>query len=213
VRRKGFRSRLARFNRSSSSFSRERSLRRSYGNYQREQGEHTLSLLLTLVKLTRANQGTAVVICQTADSPDDYVTWLDLRKKPEFYNIDPSWVTVEPIPTLSTPSYGDLTAKALVEKMKINSPKDVKQLAEAKELAYKEGFYQGVMVIGDYKGQKVEDCKVKIKDDLVRGNLCLVYSEPENTVMSRSGDECVVALCDQWYLDYGEAGWLKKAEL
>ncbi|GAA5852819.1 hypothetical protein JCM5353_007630 [Sporobolomyces roseus] len=161
----------------------------------------------------KENKGTAVVICQTADSPDDYITWLDLRKKPEFYNIDPSWVSVEPIPTLSTPSYGDLTAKALVEKMKINSPKDIKQLGEAKELAYKEGFYQGVMVIGDYKGQKVEDCKVKIKDDLVRGNLCLVYSEPENTVMSRSGDECVVALCDQWYLDYGEAGWLKKAEL
>ncbi|GAA5840879.1 hypothetical protein JCM5353_002202 [Sporobolomyces roseus] len=140
----------------------------------------------------KENNGTAVVICQTADSPDDYVTWLDLRKKPDFYSIDPSWVSVEPIPTLSTPSYGDLTAKALVEKMKINSPKDIKQLAEAKELTYKE---------------------VKIKDDLVRGNLCLVYSEPENTVMSRSGDECVVALCDQWFLDYGEAGWLKKAEL
>ncbi|GAA6061196.1 hypothetical protein JCM10212_001517 [Sporobolomyces blumeae] len=159
------------------------------------------------------NKGTAVVVCMTSDSPDDYVTWMDLRKKPEYYNIDPSWVAIEPVPTLKTPSYGDVTAKVLVEKMKINSPKDVKQLAEAKELAYKEGFYQGVMVIGDYKGEKVEDCKVKIRDDLVRANLCLVYSEPENTVMSRSGDECVVALCDQWYLDYGEPGWLKKAEL
>ncbi|GAA5885136.1 hypothetical protein JCM16303_005871 [Sporobolomyces ruberrimus] len=161
----------------------------------------------------KENKGTAVVVCMTSDSPDDYVTWLDLRKKPEFYNIDPSWVAIEPVPTLTTPTYGDVTAKTLVEKMKINSPKDVKQLAEAKELAYKEGFYSGVMIIGDYKGEKVEDCKVKIKDDLVRANLCLVYSEPENTVMSRSGDECVVALCDQWYLDYGEAGWLKKAEL
>ena len=25
--------------------------------------------------------------------------------------------------------------------------------------------------------------------------------------ISRSGDECVVALCDQWYLDYGEEKW------
>ena len=24
--------------------------------------------------------------------------------------------------------------------------------------------------------------------------------EPEKKVMSRSGDECVVALCDQWYV-------------
>ncbi|GAA5999875.1 hypothetical protein JCM5350_001327 [Sporobolomyces pararoseus] len=161
----------------------------------------------------KENKGTAVVVCVTSDSPDDYVTWLDLRKKSEFYNIDPSWVALEPVPILKTPTYGDVTAKTLVEKMKINSPKDVKQLAEAKELAYKEGFYSGVMVTGDYAGEKVEDCKAKIKEDLVRQNLCLVYSEPENTVMSRSGDECVVALCDQWYLDYGEAGWLKKAEL
>jgi leucyl-tRNA synthetase len=28
--------------------------------------------------------------------------------------------------------------------------------------------------------------------------------EPEKQVMSRSGDECVVALCDQWYLDCGD---------
>ena len=28
----------------------------------------------------------------------------------------------------------------------------------------------------------------------------------------RSGDECVVALCDQWYLDYGETEWRKKTE-
>lgn len=31
--------------------------------------------------------------------------------------------------------------------------------------------------------------------------------------MFRSGDECVIALCDQWYLDYGEAEWKAAAEL
>ena len=25
-----------------------------------------------------------------------------------------------------------------------------------------------------------------------------IYQEPEKLIMSRSGDECVVALCDQW---------------
>lgn len=148
-----------------------------------------------------------------ADSPDDWVTTLDLRKKPEYYNIDPSWVTAEPVPVLTTPTYGDLTAIALVEQMKINSPKDVKQLAEAKEIAYKEGFYGGTMVVGKFKGEKVEDVKTKVRDELAAMNCAFVYSEPENLVMSRSGDECIVALCDQWYLDYGEAGWLKKAEL
>jgi hypothetical protein len=29
------------------------------------------------------------------------------------------------------------------------------------------------------------------------------YFEPESMVMSRSGDECIVALTDQYYLTYG----------
>jgi leucyl-tRNA synthetase len=37
-----------------------------------------------------------------------------------------------------------------------------------------------------------------------RGLLCC-----PTQVMSRSGDECVVALTDQWYLTYGEEEWLK----
>jgi hypothetical protein len=35
--------------------------------------------------------------------------------------------------------------------MKINSPKDTKQLAEAKEEAYKEGFYKGKMIYGEVR--------------------------------------------------------------
>ncbi|KAJ8976697.1 hypothetical protein NQ317_005914 [Molorchus minor] len=30
--------------------------------------------------------------------------------------------------------------------------------------------------------------------------------------MSRSGDECVVALCDQWFLNYGEPNWKAQAQ-
>lgn len=151
--------------------------------------------------------------CVPSDSPDDYITSLDLAKKAEYYKIDPSWIAFDPVPVLSTPTYGDLTAPALVDKFKIQSPKDVKQLAEAKEIAYKEGFYQGTMVIGEYKGLKVEEAKTKVREDMIKGEVAFAYSEPENLVMSRSADECIVALCDQWYLDYGETGWRIKAEL
>ncbi len=34
-----------------------------------------------------------------------------------------------------------------------------------------------------------------------------VYSEPAETVISRSGDKCVCALTDQWYIAYGEPEW------
>ncbi|KAI5481583.1 leucine-trna ligase [Pseudohyphozyma bogoriensis] len=159
-----------------------------------------------------ATKGTAVVTCVPSDSPDDYITTMDLRKKAEYYKIDPAWVSLDIVPVLETPTYGDLTAKALCEKLKINSPKDTKQLLEAKEIAYKEGFYGGTMVIGECKGQKVEEAKAKVRESMIQQGFAFAYSEPENMVMSRSADECVVALCDQWYLDYGQPEWLAKAE-
>lgn len=30
--------------------------------------------------------------------------------------------------------------------------------------------------------------------------------------MSRSGDECVVATTDQWYLSYGEEDWKQRVQ-
>ena len=63
------------------------------------------------------------------------------------------------------------------------------------------------MAIGNHKGKKVEDAKPEIKMELVKSSEAVLCMEPEKKVISRSGDECVVALCDQWYLDYGEEKW------
>ncbi|GAO46196.1 hypothetical protein G7K_0433-t1 [Saitoella complicata NRRL Y-17804] len=159
-----------------------------------------------------ATKGTGVVTSVPSDSPDDYMTCQDLRKKAEYYKIDPSWASLDAVPIIRTPTYGDLTAPELCKRMKIQSPKDAKLLAEAKEAAYKEGFYQGVMLIGKYAGEKVEKAKPLVRKDLIDASLAFVYNEPEGLVMSRSGDECVVALCDQWYIDYGESTWRAVAE-
>ncbi|KAG8986294.1 cytosolic leucyl tRNA synthetase [Tulasnella sp. 427] len=159
-----------------------------------------------------ATKGTGVVTSVPSDSPDDYATLMDLKKKPEFYKVQPAWVAPEPIPVLSTPSYGEMSAPFLVQKLKIQSQKDVKQLAEAKELAYKEGFYQGVMSVGEFKGLSVQEAKPKVRASMIEQGLAFAYCEPEGLVVSRSGDECVVALLDQYYLDYGEPKWKEQAE-
>lgn len=135
-----------------------------------------------------------------------------MRKKPEFYKIDPAWAAIDPVPVITTPTYGDLIAPALVEQLKIQSQKDTKQLAEAKEIAYKEGFYSGTMLVGDFKGESVQDAKPKVRKSMIEAGLAFAYAEPEGLVISRSGEECVVALMDQWYLDYGEATWRAQAE-
>ena len=63
------------------------------------------------------------------------------------------------------------------------------------------------MAIGKHKGKKVEEAKPEIKMELIKSSEAVLCMEPEKKVISRSGDECVVALCDQWYLDYGEKKW------
>lgn len=137
---------------------------------------------------------------------------MDLRKKAEFYKIQPSWASFEPVPVINTPTYGDMIAPAVVKKLKIQSQKDVKQLAEAKDIAYKEGFYSGTMLVGEFKGQSVQEAKQKVRESMITKGLAFAYAEPEGLVVSRSSDECVVALMDQWYLDYGEPSWRAEAE-
>ncbi|KAJ7026734.1 hypothetical protein C8F04DRAFT_104879 [Mycena alexandri] len=157
-------------------------------------------------------KGTGVVTSVPSDSPDDCATLTDLVKKPAFYGIEAAWAAIAPVPVISTPDYGDLIAPALIKSMKIQSQKDVKQLAEAKEIAYKEGFYNGTMLVGEFKGMKVEEAKPRVRERMIEAGLAMAYAEPEGLVISRSTDECVVALMDQWYLDYGEAGWRAETE-
>ncbi|KAI5190831.1 leucyl-tRNA synthetase [Nematocida minor] len=38
------------------------------------------------------------------------------------------------------------------------------------------------------------------------------YYEPASKVISRSGAECIVALVDQWHINYGEESWRSKAQ-
>jgi leucyl-tRNA synthetase len=152
----------------------------------------------------KETKGTGVVTSVPSDSPDDYAMTVELGKKAAYYKIKPEWVPKpeDILPIIATPTYGNLTAPALVKKLKINSPKDAK-LAEAKDLAYKEGFYQGKMIYGDFKGESVQDAKPKVREQLIKAGLAFAYAEPDGQVISRSGDECVVALLDQWYFAYG----------
>lgn len=168
---------------------------------------HTKGVRVLPMDTVLPTKGTGVVTSVPSDSPDDFATVSDLAKKADYYGIKKEWAEMEIPPIIDTPSYGDLCAPFLVKKLRINSPKDTKQLEEAKELAYREGFYQGVLKVGNFKGQKVEEAKPKVRQQLIDSNEAFAYSEPEKLVVSRSGDDCIVALMDQWYLDYGEASW------
>ncbi|KAI5467015.1 hypothetical protein BGZ63DRAFT_410109 [Mariannaea sp. PMI_226] len=172
---------------------------------------HTEGVRVLPMDTVLPTKGTGVVTSVPSDSPDDFATVTDLAKKADYYNIQKEWAELEIFPIIETPSYGDLCAPFLVKKLKIASPKDTKQLEEAKELAYKEGFYQGILKVGEFKGEKVEVAKPKVRQQMIDAGDAFAYSEPERKVVSRSGDDCIVSLMDQWYLDYGEESWKQVA--
>ncbi|GIY96883.1 leucine--tRNA ligase, cytoplasmic [Caerostris extrusa] len=173
-------------------------------------------IIYTLPMLTiKEDKGTGVVASVPSDSPDDFAALRDLKKKPDLrkkFNItDEMILKYDPIPIIDIPDFGSLTAVTLCEELKIQSQNDKDKLAIAKEKVYLKGFYEGVLLVGNHKGKKIQDVKKMIQNDLIAKNEAVLYMEPEKKVMSRSGDECVVALCDQWYLDYGEPTWKKLA--
>lgn len=74
----------------------------------------------------------------------------------------------EPVPIIDVPELGNLPAIVACEKFKVNSQNDKTQLADAKELTYKKGFYEGIMLVDDFKGQKVQDVKKLVQDKLIK---------------------------------------------
>ncbi|KAH7279053.1 hypothetical protein KP509_37G003200 [Ceratopteris richardii] len=162
------------------------------------------------------DKGTGVVTSVPSDSPDDYMALSDLKNKPAFrakFGVKDEWVLpYDVIPIINIPDIGDKSAEVVCKDLKIKSQNDKDLLAEAKRRTYLKGFTDGVMLVGDYKGQKVQDAKPLIRDALIQCGQAVKYSEPENKVMSRSGEECVVALTDQWYVLYGEDEWKANAE-
>ncbi len=73
---------------------------------------------------------------------------------------------------------------------------DADKLKLAKEEVYTKGHYQGIMTSGDFKGKTVEEAKTLTRELLKKDSLACLYYEPENKCVSRSGDLCVVSLCD-----------------
>ncbi|KAG1650145.1 Leucine--tRNA ligase, cytoplasmic [Nymphon striatum] len=166
--------------------------------------------MLTIKK----DKGTGVVTSVPSDAPDDFAALRDLKNKQPFrekYGIkDEMVLPYEPVPIIEVPGFGNLCAVKACEELKIQSQNDKDKLLEAKEKVYLKGFYEGVMLVGNFKGQKVSDIKKGVQQNMVNTREAVMYMEPEKRVVSRSGDECVVALCDQWYLDYGNDQWKNK---
>ncbi|EGC32540.1 leucyl-tRNA synthetase [Dictyostelium purpureum] len=153
-------------------------------------------------------KGTGVVTSVPSDSPDDYASLQDLKNKAPFrakFGIKDEWVLpFEVIPIIDIPGYSTTSAIKACQENNVKSQNDRALLDKAKETCYQKGFNDGIMMVGKYAGRKVSEVKKIIKDEMIAAGEAVEYSEPASKVVSRSGDECVVALTDQWYINYGD---------
>lgn len=151
----------------------------------------------------KMDKGTGVVTSVPSDSPDDLINFKELKEK-EFYrkpfNIELDMLDREIIDIIeiTSPDQTQRSAEFYNEKFKVKSHKDAEALKKAKEASYKYGFDHGKMIIGEYAGKAVRDAKPLVKKLLIDSNQAHLYWEPENEVIARNGDVCIVSLADQW---------------
>ena len=157
------------------------------------------------------NKATGIVTSVPSDAPDDWQNLQDLKNDAtlrEKFKVKDEWVMpFEAVPIVNVPELGDLSAQAACKAEGVKNRDDSHALKKAKASCYLHGFHSGVMLVGPYAGKTVEAAKPLMKQDLIDSGAAIAYSEPADLVVSRSGEECVVSLTDQWSITYGQEEW------
>ncbi len=159
-------------------------------------------------------KGTGIVTSVPSDAPDDYIGLRDLQTDPaqaKKLGVDPQILgNIKPIPIIDSTELGDMAAVTIVNQMKIKNQFEREKLEEAKQIAYKKGFYSGKMkpIAGKFAGRPVIEAKEKVKEELLKTNQATLFFELSNPVVCRCLTPAIVKIVsNQWFLKYGDEAW------
>ncbi|MEM3851705.1 MAG: leucine--tRNA ligase [Methanomassiliicoccales archaeon] len=163
------------------------------------------------------DRGTGIVCSVPADSPDDYVALMDLKKIAKEGKIRDQLAemvsAIRPIETIETPGWGRTPGVKAVEKYKITSQAESEKLKRAREEIYREGYYHGVMLdIPGYAGMSVVDARQTMRKNLIDEGEAATMYEPSGLVICRCLTKCIVKIVEnQWFIAYGDPQWKDRA--
>ncbi|MFW9799337.1 MAG: leucine--tRNA ligase [Candidatus Thorarchaeota archaeon] len=165
------------------------------------------------------NNATGVVYSVPGHAPYDYIALRDLWEDPtdlENYGISADDVrAIEIVMMIEIEGGSEFLTKDIVEKLGVESQRDVSRLEEATQEVYKAEFYEGIMMdnCGPFSGRDVSGVKDDVVSWLRSQNLGDMFYEPdERPVVCKCGTDVQIAvLVGQWFLDYESPGWKDKA--
>ncbi len=156
------------------------------------------------------NVGTGLVTSVPSDAPDDLIALRQLQRDPEWMRslgMDPSIADIEVISIIDIDGYGPCAAADIVDRLGIEDGNDPR-LLEAKKQVYKDGHHQGRMNsnCGAYQGLKVEEAKLRMRDDMLNSGEARMFYDLSEEVVCRCGKPVMIRrVDDQWFIDYGDA--------
>jgi leucyl-tRNA synthetase len=164
------------------------------------------------------DHATGVVYSVPGHAPYDYIALEDLKKNEKViaqFKLDNDELqAIEPISIIKNREYGALPAVEICESLGVESQDDADKLEEATQTIYKTEFYTGIMKenTGELKGMRVEDAKNRAEELLIKMGRAIHFYEPSVEATCRCGEEIEVAVIpDQYFLNYGNPEWKKKA--
>ncbi len=146
-------------------------------------------------------KGTGIVASVPSDSPIDYVGYLQSNMCDNIIPIievdrhDTYVGNLVGVDTVTT--FGEFKDNKLI------ITED--NLQKAKEICYTKTTQYSSMLVGKYKGMSIIDAREKIEKDW--DDVLIPYYEPDDYAVSRDGERLVVALEDQWFIDYSDPKW------
>ena len=169
------------------------------------------------------NVGTGLVHSVPSDSADDLIALWDLQKDEETckkYGLDIERVRkIKPIEVLITGELGGNPAEYFLKKYNIKSQNEREKLDKIRAELYKLGYYTakfGEIYKGvferDIVGKPVKEEMNYVKEQIIKSGWGARFYGLTGKVVCRCGTPSVVKIVsDQWFIEYNDPEWKKKA--